>query len=262
MLLVLPPAPYAVRFDTDSRFAAVDLSADAALCEAVMEHAGRTTLPLCYITSCCVGLEELTDMYESGELMRKFGGEQVHLAIAGRPNAQSSDAGVQERRSAGVQECRNASAQLGVEHMHHARATRLFAHSPSDPRPPTPVCALISCSPHMSWSGDRGHGQGRQRRRLSADGDVPSATWSPACWSGRCTARERPVSGRKVASGVGIVGSLPSRCARHAPLAPSLAPSLATCASGVLRGRDLAFGERHGLAKGSARSGGGNIGAG
>ena len=68
-------------FDTNTRFAAVDIAADTELGEAVLrraETAACQTLPLCYIDGELIGGSEALDvLHRSGELTVKFGGEQL-----------------------------------------------------------------------------------------------------------------------------------------------------------------------------------------
>ena len=64
-------------FDTNTRFAAVDVAADQELGAAVLRHSHRATLPLCYIDGECIDVVELQQLDESGELTRRFGGEQL-----------------------------------------------------------------------------------------------------------------------------------------------------------------------------------------
>ena len=78
-----------VAFDTDTHFTAVNVAVDAPLGEAalrVARTAGMTAggassaavLPLCFIDGSLVGSsDEVDELYESGELMRAFGGEML-----------------------------------------------------------------------------------------------------------------------------------------------------------------------------------------
>lgn len=72
-----------VAFDTNTRFAACDVSADAELKAAVLLAArhvgeGSVALPICFIDGTCVGgTDELERMFDGDELMRAFGGEQL-----------------------------------------------------------------------------------------------------------------------------------------------------------------------------------------
>jgi len=65
-------------FDTNTRFAAVDVSNDAALAEAVLRVSNSSSLPQCFLGGTCVGgPAELDALYESGQLITAFGGEQL-----------------------------------------------------------------------------------------------------------------------------------------------------------------------------------------
>ena len=65
-------------FDTNTRFAALDIAADTSLGAAVLARADRPSLPLCFIDGECVGgAEELLELDATGELTRSFGGEQL-----------------------------------------------------------------------------------------------------------------------------------------------------------------------------------------
>ena len=70
-----------VAFDTNTRFAAVDVdptTGDEQLRDAVLGRSGKSKLPLCYIDGQLIGGPEDVDaLWESGELMRAFGGEQL-----------------------------------------------------------------------------------------------------------------------------------------------------------------------------------------
>ena len=78
-----------VAFDTDTHFTAVNVAVDAPLGEAVLRVAGMAgmagggassaaVLPLCFIDGTLVGSsDEVDELYESGELMRAFGGEML-----------------------------------------------------------------------------------------------------------------------------------------------------------------------------------------
>ena len=74
----------AVAFDTNNRFAAFNIDAqsggDPKLGAAVLQHAGEAfnTLPLCFIGGQCVGGRRAIDeLWESGQLHERFGGEQL-----------------------------------------------------------------------------------------------------------------------------------------------------------------------------------------
>lgn len=67
-----------VAFDTDTHFTAVNVAVDAPLGEAALRAAGMAVLPLCFIDGTLVGSSDEVDvLYESGELMRAFGGEML-----------------------------------------------------------------------------------------------------------------------------------------------------------------------------------------
>lgn len=72
-----------VAFDTNTRFAACDVSDDAEMQAAVLHAArhagdGSAALPICFIDGTCVGgSDDLERMFDGDELMRAFGGEQL-----------------------------------------------------------------------------------------------------------------------------------------------------------------------------------------
>tara|TARA_B110001452_G_scaffold72565_1_gene58712 strand:+ start:183 stop:1361 length:1179 start_codon:yes stop_codon:yes gene_type:complete len=72
-----------VAFDTNTRFAACDVSGNAELKAAVLHAArhvgeGSVALPICFIDGTCVGgSDALERMFDGDELMRAFGGEQL-----------------------------------------------------------------------------------------------------------------------------------------------------------------------------------------
>ena len=87
-----------VAFDTDTHFTAINVAVDAPLGEAALRVAGMAgmagggasstaVLPLCFIDGTLIGSsDEVDELYESGELMRAFGGEMLVGYMRRNPN--------------------------------------------------------------------------------------------------------------------------------------------------------------------------------